>query len=68
MMTLFAETMCTERPPVINEVEREELVSKALALSTVVESSPTLFMTEEANWIMFPVDDTEACCVIVLVR
>lgn len=68
MTTLFAETMGTERPPHFTEEERQELVSKALAMSTVIENHPTIFMTEAANWIMFPVDDLEACCAIVLVR
>ena len=68
MCTLFAETMCAERPPKFTEDERKALVSKALAMTSVQKSYPTLFMTEEANWLMFPVDSEEACCVIVLVR
>lgn len=68
MTTRFAETMGTERPPEFTDQEREDLVSKAMAMLTVVESHPTIFMTEKANWLVFSVDDPHASCAIVLVR
>ena len=68
MVTQFAETMQTERPPEFTEQERGSLVSKALALSTSSRAYPTIFSTKAANWLLFPTKSDDACCVIVLLR
>lgn len=68
MTTRFAETMQTERPPQFTDVERAALVSRVLAMSAFASQYPVLFMTEQANWLVFPLKHDRACCAIVLLR